>query len=68
MARDPRVPTETEIPWWGYLVVALAIVLVIIVAVVVWRLIAVLNVTPGFIGYGLIESCSSLPPGRPVPV
>jgi purine-cytosine permease-like protein len=47
MARDPRVPSETEIPWWGYLVVALAIVTVIIVGVFVWHLIALLAVPLG---------------------
>jgi hypothetical protein len=46
MARDPRGPGETEIPWWGYLIVALAIALVILAGVFVWHLIALLPPTP----------------------
>jgi hypothetical protein len=44
MARDPRVPSEGEIPWWGYLVVVLAIAVVIVIGVVVWHLLALLPV------------------------
>jgi hypothetical protein len=40
MARDRRVPSESEIPWWGYLVVAVAIAVVVVVGVFVWHLIA----------------------------
>jgi hypothetical protein len=46
MARDPRGPRQSEIPWWGYLIVALAIVLVIVVGVFVWHLIAIVQTTP----------------------
>jgi hypothetical protein len=42
MARDRRVPTESEIPWWGYLVVAVAIVVVVVIGVLVWHLIALI--------------------------
>jgi hypothetical protein len=40
MARDRRVPSESEIPWWGYLVVVVAIAIVVIIGIVVWHLIA----------------------------
>jgi hypothetical protein len=46
MAHDLRGPGETEIPWWGYLIVAMAIALVIVAGVIVWHLIAVLQLTP----------------------
>ena len=40
MARDRRVPSESEIPWWGYLVVVIAIAVVVVIGVIVWHLIA----------------------------
>ncbi len=40
MARDRRVPSESEIPWWGYLIVVVAIAVVVIIGVLVWHLIA----------------------------
>lgn len=43
MARDRRVPSESEIPWWGYLVVVVAITAVVVLGIVIWHLIAVLG-------------------------
>ncbi|HEX6510427.1 MAG TPA: hypothetical protein VF221_22590 [Chloroflexota bacterium] len=40
MARKPSAPATGEIPWWGYLIVVIAIVAVILVALVVWHLLA----------------------------
>lgn len=40
MARDRRVPTESEIPWWGYLIVVVAIAVVVLIGVLVWHFIA----------------------------
>jgi hypothetical protein len=40
MARRRDAPREGEIPWWGYLIVVLAIIVVIAVALVVWHLVA----------------------------
>jgi hypothetical protein len=42
MPRDRQVPTESEIPWWGYLAVAVAIVVVVVIGVFVWHVIALL--------------------------
>jgi hypothetical protein len=40
MARDRRVHPESEIPWWGYLVVVVAIAIVVVIGVVIWHVIA----------------------------
>jgi hypothetical protein len=48
MARDPRVPSEGEIPWWGYLIVVLAIAVVIAIGVVVWHLLALVQVLSSY--------------------
>jgi hypothetical protein len=40
MARDRRVHPESEIPWWGYLVVVVAIAIVVVIGVVIWHVTA----------------------------
>jgi hypothetical protein len=40
MARDRRVHPEAEIPWWGYLIVVVAIAIVVVIGVVIWHVIA----------------------------
>lgn len=42
MVRKPRSPSDEPIPWWGYLIVAVAIAVVIVAGVVVWHLMALL--------------------------
>ena len=45
MARDRHAPADSQIPWWGYLVAAVAIAVVIVAAVIAWHVLALVVAT-----------------------